>query len=194
MLLIGNIRTDGRVQKEIGSLKGAGHGVTLGQWAHAGERGGHAHLGIEVVDYPPSLSRSPLINFIRQILFNFFAFGHLRRLRPDYVQCNDLNTLIAGWLFRRRARIVFDAHELFPESQGGCRRPVWEWLERLLVPGCHVCIQPEKNRLAYFAKKRGIPAERIVLLENFPRGNAASSGNERLRERFGFSAEDRILL
>lgn len=194
MLLIGNINTDGRVQKEIASLKARGHAVTLILWSYTGAQADKANLGVEVIDYPYLLVKSAAANFIRQMLFNIFALGHLKRLRPDIVQCNDLNTLIAGYLFRRHAHIIYDAHELLPESLEGPRKLIWGFLERMMVPACHAYIQPEKNRLAYFAKKYGLPENTIALVENFPLGKYPFSGRNRLRERFGIPMEKRIVL
>ncbi len=194
MLLIGDIRMDGRVQKEILTLRSCGFRVTLIQWPYSGRSGAHEYLGIEVIDYPHNLHRSAAVNFLRQILFNFFALHHLKRLSPDFLQCNDLRTLLAGFLFRRRARVIYDAHELFPEMYEGARKLVWSVLERMMVSACHAYIQPEKNRLAYFSAKYRIDPARIALVENFPSGHYAFSGRSRLREYFDLAPEKIILL
>lgn len=194
MLLIGDIERDGRVQKEVASLRARGHGVTLIQWPHRSVPRNNDSLGLEVIEYLMPLHRSAAMNFAHQLKFNWFALHHLRRLSPDVVQCNDLNTLPAGYAFRRHARIVYDAHELFPESQFGVRRRVWSWLESRMVHGCDSYIQPEKNRLAYFAAKYGIDQSRIALVENFPSQRYAFSGRDRLRERFSLGPDAIILL
>ena len=194
MLLVGDISRDGRVQKELATLRAHGHRVTLIQWPQKALPGNHEYLGIDVVEYLRPLHRSAAVNFLRQLLFNVFAFRHLRRLSPDVVQCNDLNTLPAGFFFRRRARIIYDAHELFPESQKGLRRRVWSWLERWMVHGCDAYIQPEKNRRAYFAAKYGIAPSRVALVENFPSESYAFSGRNRLRDFFAIDPERIILL
>lgn len=193
-LLIGNIHTDGRVQKEIRSLRTRGYDVTLIQWPYSGVRGGHEHLGIEVIDYPPPLSNRPFVNFLRQMRFNFFALGKLAKLRPDFIQCNDLNTLPAGFLYRGKAKIIYDAHELFPESQDGARKRIWGWLEKVMVRSCDAYIQPEKHRLAYFAEKHAIDPSRISLVENFPSSRYDFTGRDRLRERLPIPAGKTILL
>lgn len=194
MLLIGNINTDGRVQKEIATLKAAGHRVVLIQWGHTGTKVDRERLGIDLVEYPHLLVKSAARNFLRQLQFNFWALARLRDIKPDIVQCNDLNTLIAGALYSRHARIVFDAHELFPESQDGARKAAWSLIERLTVPRCHAFIQPERHRRAYFAKKHGLKEDGIALVENFPSGRYPFSGRDRLRERFAIPRGTRILL
>jgi len=194
MLLIGNIDTDGRVQKEIASLKSRGHSVTLIQWAYTGAKSDKKQFGVEILDYPYLLVRSATRNFLRQIRFNLFALGHLKRLRPDIVQCNDLNTLIAGYLFRHHAQIIYDAHELFSETQKGLRKIIWSLLERIMVPACHAYIQPEKNRLAYFARKYDLPESSIALVENFPLAKYPFSGRNRLRERLPIAEDKKIVL
>jgi glycosyltransferase involved in cell wall biosynthesis len=194
MLLIGNIDTDGRVQKEIASLKSRGHSVTLIQWAYTGAKSDKKQLGVDILDYPYLLVRSATRNFLRQIRFNFFALRHLKRLRPDIVQCNDLNTLIAGYLFRHRAQIIYDAHELFSESQKGLRKIIWGLLERIMVPACHAYIQPEQNRRTYFARKYDLPESSVALVENFPSGKYPVSGRNRLRESLPIAEDKKIVL
>ena len=194
MLLIGDINMDGRVQKEAATLRARGFRVTLIQWPHTVRPGEHAYLGIDVVEYLHPLHRSAAVNFMRQMLFNLFAVRHLRRLSPDFVQCNDLTTLLAGFLFRRRACVIYDAHELFPESQSGLRRRVWSGLEKWMVPACHAYILPERNRRAYFAAKYRIDLGRVALVENFPRARYEFSGRNRLREHFALGPERIILL
>jgi hypothetical protein len=194
MLLIGDIDRDGRVQKEVASLRARGHSVTLIQWPHRNVPRNYDSLGLEVIEYLMPLHRSAAINFVQQLKFNRFALRHLRRLSPDVVQCNDLNTLPAGYAFRHHARIIYDAHELFPESQFGIRRRVWTWLENWMVHGCDSYIQPEKNRLAYFATKYGIDPSRIALVENFPSERYEFSGRDRLREHFSLAPDKIILL
>ena len=194
ILLIGDVRMDGRVQKEILTLRSHGFRVTLIQWPYSGSSSTQECLGVEVIDYPHRLHRSPVVNFLRQILFNFFALRHLKRISPDFLQCNDLPTLLAGFLFRRRTRVIYDAHELFPEMHEGIRKRVWAELEKWMVPACHAYIQPEKNRIAYFAAKYRIDPARIVLVENFPSGRYAFSGRSRLREYFNLAPEKIILL
>lgn len=194
MLLIGNIDTDGRVQKEIASLKARGHSVTLIQWAYTGAKSDREQLGVDIIHYPHLLVKSATRNFLRQIRFNFFALGHLKRLCPNIVQCNDLHTLIAGFLFRHRAQIIYDAHELFSETQKGLRKIIWGLLERIMVPACHAYIQPEKNRRTYFARKYHLPESSITLVENFPLGKYPFSGRNRLRERLSIAEDKKIVL
>jgi glycosyltransferase involved in cell wall biosynthesis len=69
----------------------------------------------------------------------------LERLRPDVVVCNDLDTLDAGLRAagRRGARVVFDAHELWPEHSSHRSRwwiERWSRIERALAPRASACI------------------------------------------------------
>jgi glycosyltransferase involved in cell wall biosynthesis len=194
MLLIGNVGSDGRVQKEIITLQRRGVVVTVIQWPQSGERSGYEHLRIDVVNYTQGLSRYPSVNFVQQMVFNLFALWHLRRLDPDVVQCNDLNTLLGGFLYRRHARVIYDVHELFPESQTGLRRRVWSALERWMVLGCSGYILPQSLRLKYFASKYDLPADAMALVENFPSTSYAFSRQNRLREALGLQPETVILL
>ena len=62
--------------------------------------------------------------------------------RPDIVWANDTDTLLGCYLAARRcrAKLVMDAHELFPEVPEIQHKPlvkwVWRTLERWLMPKC----------------------------------------------------------
>ncbi len=98
------------------------------------------------------------------------ALSVIRRLRPDVIHCHDLDTLPVG-LFsagRLRARLIFDAHENYPDMMAGhlpsfavsgLRR-----LERRLVPRCDLVITVG-NRLAEHYRKMG--AGKAVVVGNW---------------------------
>jgi glycosyltransferase involved in cell wall biosynthesis len=78
----------------------------------------------------------------------------IRELRPDVILCNDLDTLAPGLRYgkRRRIRVVFDSHELWPE-QSSSRTPWWvrRWsrIERRLAPDAdaRITVNPEIARI-----------------------------------------------
>ncbi|MFC1586123.1 glycosyltransferase [Fibrobacterota bacterium] len=194
VLLVGNIHFDGRVRKEIRSLRGRSIQVTLIQWPFYGERGNRDGFDFEIIDYPAALSRSALKNFYLQIAFNMFALKHIRKTRPDFVHCNDLNTLLAGALSCKNSEVLYDVHELFPESQQGPKKWIWNIIERLLINKCSYYLLPEKNRMAYFVKKYHLPEERAVLLENFPPRAHAFTDQNILRSKYAKGEEEKIIL
>jgi len=170
MVLIGDIRYDGRVRKEIETLVRAGHHVELvvsdfGKTASGGE-----DLGINIHYINMTLWSQPVMNFLEQLLFNLKAASTLKNLSVSHLHCHDLSALLAGvWTKKRlKAKLIFDAHELMPESMGGIKEKIWGQIEKRSINSCDHIIMPEKNRIAYFKRKYiGIPEP--LLLENFPR-------------------------
>ena len=170
MVLLGDIRYDGRVRKEIGTLVSAGHDIELIVADFGREASGGEDLGVKVHYIPITLHAKPLKNFIEQIVFNRRAASVLQRIRPTYIHCHDLASLLAGrWAKKKlKARLVFDAHELKPESLDGIRARFWGYVEKSSIARCDYILMPEKNRITYFKKKYPQIPEPL-LLENFPR-------------------------
>ena len=90
-------------------------------------------------------SHEPLRNsLLGRLRFIFYAMRHqfapaadlfgqwIRRLaqKPDIIHCNDLDTLLVGIVAKVRfgSRVVYDAHEFYPESHAGGR-----WLDTKLL-------------------------------------------------------------
>jgi glycosyltransferase involved in cell wall biosynthesis len=170
MVLLGDIRYDGRVRKEIGTLRSAGHDIELVVADFRGDASGGEDLGVKIHYIPTTLHKNPLENFFEQILFNRRAASVLQRIRPSHVHCHDLASLLAGrWAKKKlNAQLVFDAHELKPESLEGIRARFWGYVEKSSITSCDRILMPEKNRITYFKKKYPHIPEPL-LLENFPR-------------------------
>lgn len=67
-------------------------------------------------------------------VFNMYALRMLLKLKPEVVYCADLDTLIAGSLYKmlKGGKLVFDAHEYFtevPELQDSyIKKGIWRWV------------------------------------------------------------------
>ena len=170
MVLLGDIRYDGRVRKEIDTLVRAGHNIELVVADFSRNASGGEDLGVKIHYIPITLHGNPLKNFFEQILFNRRAASVLRNMHPTHVHCHDLTSLLAGlWAKKKlKAKLVFDAHELRPESLWGIRARVWSYIEKRTIGSCDDILMPEKNRITYFKKKYPHIPEPL-LLENFPR-------------------------
>ena len=78
---------------------------------------------------------------IRSImLVNLAIFKAAEEYAPDIVHCNDLDTLLIGYMFKMKhgSRLVFDAHEIYPEQfPPTMRSQIWHEfytnLERRLI-------------------------------------------------------------
>ena len=60
--------------------------------------------------------------------------------KPDIVHCNDLDTLLVGIVAKMRfgSRVVYDAHEFYPESHAGGR-----WLDIKLMTALERFLDPQ---------------------------------------------------
>jgi glycosyltransferase involved in cell wall biosynthesis len=196
MVLIGNIRYDGRVRKEIETLLAAGHQVELvvsdfDKNSSAGEG-----IGIRIHYIPMTLWPNPALNFLEQLSFNRRAASIIKDIGPTHIHCHDLSSLLAGIWSKGKVdgKLIFDAHELMPESMGGIKEKVWSYIEGKCIKSCDVIIMPEKNRIAYF-KKKYPNAPKIWLLENFPRKNEIPfERNDLFREKYPIKKNQKIIL
>jgi glycosyltransferase involved in cell wall biosynthesis len=196
MVLRGDIRYDGRVRKEIATLVRSGHQVNLvvsdfGRTESSGE-----DLGIKIHYVPAALWPSAARNFLEQLVFNRTAASIIKKLRPSHIHCHDLSSLLAGVWAKKKlgATLIFDAHELMPESMGGIRELVWGWIEKNCIPRCDRIVMPETNRIAYFKRKYlNIPSP--LLLQNFPRkADIPKDKFNLLRDMCSIKSEQKIIL
>ena len=85
------------------------------------------------------------------------------RQKADIVWANDTDTLLGCWLAARRtkAKLVMDAHELFPEVPEIQHKPVvkWVWrtLERWLMPQCNACLTVCNSIAEHYRQLYGVP-------------------------------------
>ena len=98
------------------------------------------------------------------------AWPVLRRLRPDVIHCHDLDTLPLGWRAARSlgARLVFDAHENFPDMMTG-HLPAWvvkalHALEKRLVRRCDLLITVGDKLAEYY---RDLGARQVTIIGNW---------------------------
>ena len=196
MVLIDNIRYDGRVRKEIGTLVRAGHQVELIVSDYGRTGSGGEELGINIHYIPMRLWSQSSMNLLEKLLFNLKAASIIKKIAPSYIHCHDLDCLLAGvWTKNKiKAQLVFDAHELFPEQWGGMKEKMWSCIERWCIRSCDYIIFPEKNRIAYFKTKyKNIPEP--LLLQNFPRKSDILTENPDLfREIYPIERKQNIIL
>lgn len=166
-LLVGNITYDGRVSKEIQSLREFGYDVVLVQTEEVEEKYKDKY------DYPIHvISKKPRTSFLSGIK-NVFSFASklkdvIKQENPDFIHCNDINTFIYAPLFINQYRVVFDSHELAEEVEKGYTLVVTKWLHKHLLKKVHAVIMPQVDRINYFTFKYPEVKDKIYLLENFP--------------------------
>lgn len=170
ILLVGDIKHDGRVLKEIGTLQSKGLLVELIVSRFIDDSFEHYPFAIQAFKYP--LVKNPMINLLNQLKFCIKAYRFMKKNgHYEFIHCNDLNTLFGGFLYKRKyktCKLIYDAHELYPEMQTDrIRRTFWNFIEKRLIKQADIVICPEKNRANYLKTKYHL--EKVELLENFPK-------------------------
>lgn len=108
---------------------------------------------------------------IRSIaLINLAIFRSARALAPDIVFCNDLDTLLAGVMLKQAcgARLVYDAHEIYPEQlsyemRSQFWRDYYHRLEGLLAPRSDGIMAVCDSIGAYLDRVHGAKGTQTVL-------------------------------
>jgi glycosyltransferase involved in cell wall biosynthesis len=174
----------------------AGHKIDLVVSAYQKNEFVDPNLEIQTHYIPMKVWPSIFMNMLENRLFNRKAASVIQRIRPTHIHCHDLSTLPSGTWAKKKigAKLIFDAHELYPESRGGKKERVWGHIERKYIKSCDHIIMPEKNRISYFKKK--YPAiDEPILLQNFPRRSDIVNYNfNRLRESYPIHEEQKIIL
>ena len=94
--------------------------------------------------------------------YNLKLFRRLKEESLDVVWANDTDTLLGSWLAakgwrRSKAKLVMDAHELFPEVPEIQHKPlvkwVWRTIEHFLMPKCDALLTVCQSIADYYKKK-----------------------------------------
>src|SRR5690606_25128665 len=148
ILLIGNIRYDGRVKKEIGSLLKFGYDVTLICTKFDREDSlSNYQYKIHVVNHPSG--SSPLKKIWNKLIYRKSLNKIISDERPDFIHCND-NTLFYVGKWIKKVKVIYDAHELLPQMAHGFRRKLTLFHERKYLKYVYKIILPQIDRLNYF--------------------------------------------
>ena len=173
--VINDLNYDQRMERICTSLAGAGYEVVL--------------VGREL---PASLAvdnRSYKQHRLRNIFnkgklfymeYNIRLFFYLLFHKADIISAIDLDTIIACyWAAKiKGAKVVYDAHEYFPEVPEVVRRPriqaFWRWVERTYVPLMNMVYTSTQSIAQVFSINYKVQATAI---RNLPRLQPASSEN-----------------
>ena len=178
MAVTNDLLTDQRVDRSCRALQESGYAVTL-----IGRRLGHAsgfgHTSNEVAE--KALDARPYRCVRMRLLFRrsalFYAEYNMRLLlklllmRADALYANDSDTLPACcWAARLRGKkLLFDAHELFPDVPELVGKPrvqrVWKWVERTCLPRVDAAITVSQSVAEEYRRRYGVA---MTVVRNLP--------------------------
>lgn len=178
-ILWGEIKYDGRVQKEIRTLQKDGHEVQL--IVSKFNNDSYDNYNFKIFNLDARRSRIPIKNFINTRILCKKAFRILKKENPDIVHCNDLSTLMTGYYYKKynnKIKLIYDAHELFVEmSKRTIRKNYWHYIEKKVLPCADEIIMPEINRARYFSNKYKLERN-ITIIPNFPKKTKIKKSNQ----------------
>lgn len=178
-LVMNDVANDHRVVKEAETLLAAGHEVHAVGVARAGLPARETFRGIAVrrVRARPWPTRKA-----RFAEYAARAAAASLRIRPHAIHANDLDTLLPGWAAARLcgARLVYDSHELYLESEHLLGRPretrIWEAIERRLAPRADAALTVCASIARELESRYGIA--RVHVVRNLPRRDRGTEVRE----------------
>ncbi len=132
--------------------------------------------------------------------FTLRATPRAVRARATVYHAHDLNNLQAAYTAacETHARLVYDAHELFPEMGNRwvrLKRGSWRRLESRLLPRADLAITVNELIAAEMSKRYSVPPPLVVLnCPDPPPTFDPSARYDLIREQLGLSPERRIVL
>ena len=167
MAVINDLVTDQRVDRSCRALSEAGYAVTLIGRRHPGEARSLTDRGYATQRMKIRIWRGPL--FYAE--YNVKLFLWLLFARTDIFYANDSDTLLACTLAARlrRKRLIFDAHELFPDVPELVDKPrvrrVWQWVERRCLPHVDVAFTVCQSVADEYRRRYGV---KMTVVRNLP--------------------------
>lgn len=166
-LLIGNIRYDGRVLKEISTLRKAGYKVSL-ILSDFDADDDISNYDFNIILLRRKYSTNPVRKLFSTLIYFFRVRNAIMKCSPDILHCNDLNTLMFAYALPSNIKIIYDAHELYLESRSGMTKLFWSFVEKINIRKVKCVIVPQIDRLYYLYFRYKLPLTKYVLIENFP--------------------------
>lgn len=181
MILIGRLKYDTRVLREISTLVEAGHELSIISWDNLEkDEEFDKSADYDIIKFNvtlpgfifkiPDIFSLPLLCVI-YLLFLAYVTNFTLRNRFDIYHCHDMSTLPAGYIASifSKAKLVYDSHELYTEQYFSgtlrfVRRFLWGTLERTLIHKCEKVITVNEIIGELLVKKYGL--EEVTILRN----------------------------
>ena len=173
MAVTNDLLTDQRVDRSCRALQEAGYGVTL-VGRRLPESGGLEARGYRCVRMRLLFRRSAW--FYAE--YNLRLLLRLLVMKADAFYANDSDTLLACcWAARLRRRtsagekirLLFDAHELFPDVPELVEKPrvqkVWKWVERHCLPHVDAAFTVSRSVAEEYRRRYGVE---MTVVRNLP--------------------------
>lgn len=132
--------------------------------------------------------------------FTLRALPRAIAARTDIYHAHDLNNLEVAYHAARRngAKLVYDAHELFPEMGNRwvrLKRRAWSRLEGRLLPKADLAITVNELIAGEMATRYGVYAPLVVLnCPDPPPGFDSTASHDHIRECLGLNRECKVVL
>jgi len=108
-------------------------------------------------------------NATRLVRLNRSMLQRALALKPDVIECHDLNTLLAGFYAKKIAGVplIYDSHELYLERNIGLanRRKdqlLWGFIERRCIGTCDAVLSVAQSICLHLEKQYGIPRPHLI--------------------------------
>jgi len=168
MSVFNDLSMDARVYREARTLQREGYEVSVVGIKERGSAPDASWPGIRMVRIPIGLGRKPFAK-ARYLEHLLKLTATLLRMEANAYHAHDLDTLLASWVASRakRAKLVYDVHELMVEESAVQKRPVtraiWLILERLLIRKAHAVLTVNTSIAAELARRYQIEPPRVVM-------------------------------
>ncbi len=138
---------DRRMQRIIKVLVESDYQVT---WLSRG----HCHLAsVKHIKIKPFFSAGILF----YLGFNLRMYISLIRLKKDIIYAVDLDTILAAYIAKNEAKLVFDSHEYYTEVPELLHKPIkkkiWATIANKLIPKTHLAITVNESLAKIFKEK-----------------------------------------
>jgi glycosyltransferase involved in cell wall biosynthesis len=191
MVLMGELRFDGRVKKEILSLEKYGYDVEIITMPKEIE-GKIDELDVkrhEIVLRTREIIHGKIGVLIKYIEFTFRTIYRIIKTKPDVIHAHDLPALLPSYVAKifTNASLIYDSHELYTERGSVFSdNKFWKKLEKWLLQKCDGVIAANESRANVMFTEYGSP-HRPVALYNCPKlvKNNLKPGQNLLHEFIG---------
>jgi glycosyltransferase involved in cell wall biosynthesis len=215
MFVINSVAADARVIREAASLAAGGHEVFVVAMREGSQPVRDRLEGFTIVRVRRDPVRrsitaaaprpGPVLRALEPLALAWALLDYTVRgfrqglaLEADVYHAHDLVTLPVAWAAARvrRARLIYDAHELFTEMGrlGPVARAVFRVLERTLIGRADRVITVNASIAAELSRRYHVPVPTVVM--NFPRTGGQGVSRERspLRGALGIAPEIPLVL